>query len=123
NDLDAPRHIGRWLERRACLLGGDAGDVRSVTFLTVLFEQLRAARRLLLIDRAEDRFGPARRGELLQRELDAMQVRDAHRAAETLARRQLASRCADPPRHRADTERFADVARERLGNRAVVLHP
>src|SRR5690606_10382329 len=64
-----------------------------------------------------------RRLQLLQRVLDAMQIGDAHRASIAFARRQRSTGLTEPRRDGADAERFADIARERLRDRAVVLHP
>src|SRR5690606_25164728 len=57
------------------------------------------------------------------RMLDAMQVGDSHGAPVALVDRQRTPRRTEPRRDGADAERLADVARERLCDRAVVLHP
>ena len=100
------------------------GHVRAMTFLATLLEQRLAARGLVTVDGAEDFLRPARRAQQLQRVLDAHQAARCPPNCDN-ARPAASARASRSHQRRdgADAQRLADVARQWLRHRAVVLHP
>ena len=121
--LDQPVILGAGLERRFGLLTGTAGRVRTVALDTVVLEQLLATGGLRRIDGAEDVLGPLRRRQLLQRPFDLLEPGNIDRGAEALLRRQWRAFRVHQVDLGTDAQCLADVAGQRLGHRAVVLHP
>ena len=121
--LDLPLFGRRGFQRRAALLQGRVGHVRAVAHLAMRIEQFLALRGECLIDLAEQFLRPRRRLQALQVAFDAVEIGDIDRGVETPVRRQRIAVGVGQAQHGADAERFADIARQRLAHRTVVLHP
>ena len=95
---------------------------RQVARLAVLLVERGAARDLCLIERRKHR-RPFWRRQSLQRTRTRQQFFERPKPLDVDRVFELARRPDHKLHHRADAQRFADVADQRIGDRRVVLHP